>query len=86
MKKTNYILMMLFVALLHIAGSQRLNAAEATIWDGNDLPVTLKAGDSQTFSYVLIATLYVPNWYEWMQMLDARVRKGRKGGQENKLP
>ena len=52
MKKTNYILMMLFVALLHIAGSQKLNAAEATIWDGNDLPVTLKAGDSQTFSYV----------------------------------
>ena len=33
----------------------------------------------------LIATLYVPNWYEWMQMLEERVRKGRKGSEENKL-
>ena len=33
----------------------------------------------------LIATLYVPNWYEWMQMLEERVRKGRKGSKENKL-
>ena len=33
----------------------------------------------------LIATLYVPNWYEWMQMLEERVRKGTKGSEENKL-
>ena len=52
MKKTNYFLMMLFVALLHIAGTQTSNAAEAIIWDGSDLPVTLKAGNSQTFSYI----------------------------------
>ena len=33
----------------------------------------------------LIATLYVPNWYEWMQMLEERARKGTKGSEENKL-
>ena len=33
----------------------------------------------------LIATLYVPNWYEWMQMLEERVRVGTKGSEENKL-
>ena len=33
----------------------------------------------------LIATLYVPNWYEWMQMLEERARRGTKGSEENKL-
>ncbi|MBR5803269.1 MAG: T9SS type A sorting domain-containing protein [Bacteroidaceae bacterium] len=51
MKKTNYILTMLFAVLFYVTGAQRANAADLTIWDGNDLPVTLKAGASMTFSY-----------------------------------
>ncbi len=51
MKRTNYFVMMLLFAILHVMGSQRGYAVDPIIWDGTDLPVTLKAGESETFSY-----------------------------------
>ena len=42
--------MMLLFAMLHVMGIERGNAA-TIMWDGTDLPVTLKAGASQIFSY-----------------------------------
>ena len=50
MKKTNYMLTMLLVAMMHLMATSRGYAATIN-WDGADLPVTLKAGASQIFSY-----------------------------------
>ena len=50
MKKTNYMLTMLLIAMLHLMGIERGYAATIK-WDGSDLPVTLKAGASQIFTY-----------------------------------
>lgn len=50
MKKTNYMLTMLLIAMLHLMGVERGYAATIK-WDGSDLPVTLKAGASQIFTY-----------------------------------
>ena len=50
MKKTNYMLTMLLIAMFHLMTTTRGYAAIIK-WDGADLPVTLKAGASQIFTY-----------------------------------
>lgn len=51
MKMTNNLLTMLLLALLYIAGTQGAYAQSVTPWTGVDKKVTLKAGESKTFSY-----------------------------------